>query len=102
MLDYFIGKIIMEKYSNIQENFNVDYDVRDIINFLLALFISVSAAYLAHECNAKTAQGARILITLFAFFFSSIYLFYYFIYYVLLDGKCNGNGYVKVVKKLKS
>ena len=101
MLDCFIAKKIMEKYSNIQENFNTEYDIRDIFSFLLALFVSVSAAYLAHECNAKTAQGARILITLFAFFFSSIFLIYYFVYYVLLDGKCNGNGYVKVVKKLR-
>tara|TARA_Y100001958_G_C21040794_1_gene410477 strand:+ start:220 stop:528 length:309 start_codon:yes stop_codon:yes gene_type:complete len=101
MLDYFIAKKCVEKYSNIQENFNVDYNIRDIVSFLLALFVSVSAAYLAHECNAKTAQGARILITVFAFFFSSIYLFYYFIYYVMLDGKCNGNGYVKAVKKLR-
>ena len=101
MIDYFITKKIMEKYSNIQENFNTGYDIRDILSFLLALFISVSAAYLAHECNAKTGQGARILITLFAFFFSSIFLVYYFIYYVLLDGKCNGNGYVKVVKKIR-
>ena len=101
MLDYLIAKKVMNHYYNIQENFNTGYDLRDIFSLLLALFISVSAAYLAHECNAKTAQGARILITLFAFFFSSIFLVYYFIYYVLLDGKCNGNGYVKVIKKVR-
>ena len=90
----------MENYSNIEENFNVDFDIRDIVSMLLALFISVATAYLAYQCNLKTSQGARILITLFAFFFSSLYLIYYFIYYVLLDGKCNGEGYSKALKKI--
>jgi hypothetical protein len=57
---------------------------------IICLLIGLFTAYLAFKCNAKENPPKRLLITLFAFFFSGLYLLYYFIRYVLLGDICFG------------
>lgn len=68
---------------------------------LITLFIAFGTAYLAFECNDKESQATRFIITLFAFFFSGIYLVYYFILYILLNKKCNGKDVTDLMKYFK-
>ncbi len=67
---------------------------------IVALIISFGTAYLAFTCNDKETPATRFIVTLFAFFFSGIYLIYYFIIYILLNKKCNGRDVSDLMKKL--
>jgi hypothetical protein len=68
---------------------------------LITLFIAFGTAYLAFECNDKETPATRFIITLVAFFFSGIYLIYYFIIYILLNKKCNGKDVSDLMKYFK-
>ena len=68
---------------------------------LMILIISFGTAYLAYSCNEKETPSTRFLITLFSFFFSGIYLIYYFILYIVFDKKCNGKDVSELIKKCK-
>ena len=57
---------------------------------IICLLIGLFTAFLAYKCNYKENPAKRLLITLFAFFFSGLYLLYYFIRYVLLGDHCFG------------
>jgi len=67
----------------------------------MILIISFGTAYLAYSCNEKEIPSTRFLITLFSFFFSGIYLIYYFLIYIMFDKKCNGRDVSELLKKLK-
>lgn len=55
---------------------------------VVALFISLYTARLAYNCNQKSDAVVRILAMLFGFFFSGLYLLYYFVRYLLMGQKC--------------
>lgn len=61
------------------------------VNFIagiLALVIAIFTAKLAYNCNARSDVVVRVLATIFGFFFSGMYLLYYFLRYVILGQKC--------------
>jgi hypothetical protein len=60
----------------------------NLISGLLALLISLYTANLAYTCNKKSDVVVRLLASLFGFFFSGIYLIYYFIRYIIMKQKC--------------
>ncbi len=68
---------------------------------IVTLIISFGTAYLAFSCNDKETPATRFVATLFAFFFSGIYLIYYFIIYILLNKKCNGKDISDLMKMFK-
>jgi hypothetical protein len=60
----------------------------NLIAGVIGIVIAILTAKLAYDCNKKADPAMRILAALFGFFFSLIYLIYYFIRYVLLGNKC--------------
>ncbi len=67
---------------------------------ILSILIGIGTAYLAYSCNYSETPATRFIVTLFAFFFSGIYLVYYFIIYILLNKKCNGKDIADIMKKI--
>lgn len=67
---------------------------------VLSILIGIGTAYLAYSCNYNETPATRFIVTIFAFFFSGIYLIYYFIIYILLNKKCNGKDIGEIMKKL--
>ena len=65
-----------ENFSNMKNKFS-------IINFLIILVISITTAYIAYNCNLKSRSGTRFIVTVFALLFSTLYLVFYFNYYIL-------------------
>jgi hypothetical protein len=93
----------MERFENNKENVNfVEGDIHRIPTswIVLSILIGIGTAYLAYSCNLNETHATRLLITLFAFFFSGIYLVYYFIIYILLNKKCNGKDISDIMKKI--
>ncbi len=99
-------------YSNFDANGNLINNAEDFKNksifktypiswIIVALIISFGTAYLAFSCNDKETSATRFVATLFAFFFSGIYLLYYFIIYILLNKKCNGKDVSDLMKMFK-
>ncbi len=68
---------------------------------LVTFLIAFGTAYLAYSCNDKETPATRAIVTLFAFFFSGIYLIYYFIIYIFLNKKCNGKDVSDLMKRFK-
>ena len=86
---------IKEMFSNNDNIVNVLTTSNDInmsalnlVAGIIALIVSIFAAKLAYNCNIKASPVVQVLYVLFSFFFSSIYLLYYFIWHVLLKNKC--------------
>jgi hypothetical protein len=93
----------IERFENNQNNPNfVEGDIHRIPSswIILSILIGVGTAYLAYSCNLNETPATRLIITLFAFFFSGIYLLYYFIIYILLNKKCNGKDISDIMKKI--
>ncbi len=67
---------------------------------ILSLLIGIGTAYLAYSCNYNETPATRLIVSLFAFFFSGIYLIYYFIIYILLNKKCNGKDIADLIKQI--
>lgn len=67
---------------------------------VLALLIAVGTSYVAYFCNLQESPATRLVVTLFAFFFSGLYLVYYFIIYILLGKQCNGRDISDLMKAL--
>ena len=67
---------------------------------VLSILIGIGTAYLAYSCNYNETPATRFIVTIFAFFFSGIYLMYYFIIYILLNKKCNGKDISDIMKKI--
>ncbi len=93
----------MEKFENNKGNPNfVEGDIHRIPAswIILSILIGIGTAYLAYSCNLNETPATRLIVTLFAFFFSGIYLVYYFIIYILLNKKCNGKDISEIMKRL--
>jgi hypothetical protein len=109
MLEYFAIASLVEHMENkkkkedvkLQEYFSDDqkdiqvvvtkssnYQVVNLVMGIISIIIAILTARLAYDCNKKSDIVVRLLATIFGFFFSTMYLFYYFIRYILLGGKC--------------
>ncbi len=97
-----------EKFEN-EGDEEVEEDNSEIISgnkyplgwMIVTFLIAFGTAYLAYSCNDKETQATRAIVTLFAFFFSGIYLIYYFIIYIFLNKKCNGRDVSDLMKRFK-
>ncbi len=87
-----------EGFENFKSSLFKTYPVSWII---ITLIIAFGTAYLAFTCNDKETPATRFVVTLFAFFFSGVYLIYYFIIYILLNKKCNGRDVSDLMKIFK-
>ena len=67
---------------------------------VMAFVIAFGTAYIAYSCNQYETPATRALSTIIAFFFSGIYLIYYFIVHVLFDRKCGSRGINNIVKNI--
>lgn len=67
---------------------NVNLQAVNLILGVLGIVIGILTARLAYMCNYKSDPMVRVLAVLFGFFFSGMYLIYYFVRYVLLGQKC--------------
>ena len=88
------------------ENFTTDESLkihmqktRNWVTFLISLLICIGTAYLAFSCNYYENPVRRALFTLFAFFFSGIYLLYYFIIHILMGYNCSSGKNITNIMK---
>ena len=100
MIEFFLSMAQIYNNKKKDESFQSDNLSLDdsIINFFLdnipmswvvaALIISFGTAYLAYKCADKESGATRAIYTIFAFFFSGVYLIYYFIVHILLGYNC--------------
>ena len=108
MLEYFCASLLAEHLTNKKEKEDKKYEKFyvetqlpmalpssptnlqgiNLVVGIVALIVALLTARLAYDCNAKSSVALRLLATLFGFFFSSLYLLYYFLRYVLFNGKC--------------
>lgn len=107
MLEYFCASLLAEHLENKKEKEDKKYEKfyvetqlpvmkmsgsnlqgMNLVVGMIALVIAMLTARLAYECNVKSSPALRILASIFGFFFSSVYLLYYFLRYVLFNGKC--------------
>ena len=70
------------------------------VNVIVALVISLAAAYFAYDCNSHETKATQFIYTVIAFFFPGLYLIYYFIRHVIVGDKC-GERHL-MMKKLKN
>jgi hypothetical protein len=89
MLEFLVGKTLIEKYVNKEGFEKKDSTINDVLYILISTIIAIIAAYLAYECNAGENTATRWFITIIAFLFSGIYLLYYLVRYVFLGNNCN-------------
>jgi hypothetical protein len=104
MIELFTAFKIVESYTNpvIKEGMNYDFLPTNIPTswIILALLIAFGTAYIAFACNQYETPATRAISTIIAFFFSGIYLIYYFIYHVIFDRKCSSRGINNIVRNL--
>lgn len=55
---------------------------------IIALLLSLYAAYLAWDCSRFETPLMRFIYTAIAFFLGGLYLAYYFVYRVLMGNRC--------------
>ena len=67
---------------------SLNINIINLLSGIIALFVSVLSAKIAFQCNNKKSEASQIVVVLFAFFFSGLYLFYYFIWHTILKNKC--------------
>ena len=103
MMEFLVGNYIVDRINHkkkIKEGFTDTmervpfFDVSDqtaVAVLIVSLVISFITAYIAFMCNGGENAGVRFITTIFAFFFSGIYLIYYFIIYIIFDAKCSGS-----------
>ena len=103
MMEFLVGNYIVDRINHkkkIKEGFTDTmervpfFDVSDqtaVAVLIVSLVISFITAYIAFICNGGENAGVRFITTIFAFFFSGIYLIYYFIIYIIFDAKCSGS-----------
>ena len=101
MLEY----LMIQGFKSNQESENfMDYMGNvNIINHIFSLAISLSTAYLAYQCNARSGIIQRIVVTIFAFIFSGIYLIYYLLAHIIFGKQCETKPFniSKISKKSK-
>ena len=106
MLELFALYMGVEHFSQKDSNVNLIDNMKKNWNHyvigivIVSLLIAFASAYLAYACNQYESPASRALYTLFGFFFSGIYLIYYFIIYILLNKKCNGKDIAEIMKKI--
>ena len=103
MIEFLVGNYIVDRINHkkkLKEGFTdttdrvpfVDPSDKTVVAALIvSLVISFITAYIAFMCNGGENAGVRFITTIFAFFFSGIYLIYYFIIYIIFDAKCSGS-----------
>ena len=95
---------VIENFESHKDDSNyVEASLHRIPNswIILSVLIGIGTAYLAYSCNYNETPATRFIVTLFAFFFSGIYLVYYFIIYILLNKKCNGKDIGEIMKIIR-
>jgi hypothetical protein len=108
MIEFFTA---LKTIDSIQNTNDPEID-KSITNFLFnnipvswiiaAFIISFGSAYLAFKCSFNESPASRTLYTLFGFFFSGIYLIYYFIVNIMLDKNCfSGKSITNIIKNSK-
>jgi len=100
--------VLVSLFSKSQENF-IDDNVFSKLNgfqiFLIVLIIFfgilriAASTIVAYRCNINENIIVKILICIFAFLFSEIYVPYYLIKYDILGRKCRNNYIVKQSRK---
>ncbi len=90
--------LLLTEYFCKQNKKQEDYENRDIststlimammIRFILALPMMLIAGILAWRCNSAEPAILRILYTFLAKMFSSVYIFYYLVYRIVLKNPC--------------
>jgi uncharacterized membrane protein len=103
MFELFTVFKAIEMFGNI-ENFKDGFNEGPSIPvtwIIMAFIISLGTAYIAYNCNEYEKPATRALSTIIAFFFSGIYLIYYFIVHVLFDRKCSSTGINNIIKRIK-
>ena len=105
MLELFTLFKLMESYSNKELKEGLDFDSSipnpiPISWMIVALIIAFGTAYIAYMCNENETPATRALSTIIAFFFSGIYLIYYFIVHVVFDRKCVSKGINNIVRNI--
>ena len=107
MLELFAVLKAIEFYSNkdLKEGLNFDFEKNNTNGIptswiIMALIIAFGTAYIAYSCNEYEKPATRALSTIIAFFFSGLYLIYYFIVHVLFDRKCSSRGINNIVKNI--
>lgn len=90
MLDILSSTLCAEKFFNGDNDLNfLDYFTNITpIGTILSFIISLSTAYLAYQCNKKNGIIIKIVMSVFAFLFSGIYLIYYLFAHVLFGNNC--------------
>ena len=97
MLGLYLCKRTLESFSDMQTDIhNVDgvrMTERELVMYyvvrlLVSLPFMVVAGLLAWRCNSGESMALRILITVLAAMFSTIYIMFYLIYRVLLKHPC--------------
>ena len=93
----------IEGYENSNDDMMTAYLKKVPATWIIAAFIiSFGAAYLAYECSSAESAATRAIYTLFAFFFSGIYLIYYFIVHIVLGYQCfDGKNISNIMKSKK-
>ena len=91
MIEFLIINNLYKKYK-IKENFNnkinIYYNKNFITALIIAIIIAIFTSIIAFKCNNYNNIILKIIYSLFAFFFSGIYLIYYFIRYIIFNKKC--------------
>ena len=101
MLDLLICKSILNKYKDKKENYtnyqrgqrcecprNIGYLV---LYYIIQFIVAIYSAYLAWNCNSDMNGGIRLIITIFAFIFSWMYIIWYIIARNMTNIKCSKN-----------
>lgn len=105
MLELFTLFKLMESYSNKELKEGLDFDGSipnpiPISWIIVSLIIAFGTAYIAYACNEYETPATRALSTIIAFFFSGIYLIYYFIVHVVFDRKCGSRGINNIIRNI--
>ena len=96
--------------SKIVEHMKTDLDSVEGFGFtkntshsviILSFIIACGTSYIAYQCNSNENPATRFIIAIIAFMFSGVYLVYYFIRYIMLDGKCAGEGPSRLLTSVK-
>lgn len=105
MIEFFIIKNIVNNLRKesfkIKERFANNEDINSILNreskhfdilmfltSLAVLFVSILTSKHAYNCSSNSDTFTRIISMLFAFFFTGLYMVWYFVKNALLKNKC--------------
>ena len=108
MIEFFTALKTIDSIQNINDP-EIDKSITNFlfnnipVSWIIAAFIiSFGSAYLAFKCSSNESPASRTIYTLFGFFFSGIYLVYYFIVNIMLDKNCfSGKSITNIIKNSK-